>query len=242
MVRSGRTLTAYVHRDASPGNVGLQTLRFAAAHLPLIDVVAEQFFALTAVDPRKHPTPEQLAQLKSHLSGLPSPRPQGGIRAMEFETAALAALRITTPDASGRDDVEELRTWNDLGDLAHGDLGVFLQAGFLPVLSNEPVSEGTLPPDLEWGYLINVDSREVEAYCLLAYAGMSPGTWRISFDDLAPLDPTELTALTNDIQELEDGDNPDRELAEMNAMRAALEEAREEARQEREEKERRGQG
>jgi hypothetical protein len=82
-------------------------------------------------------------------------------------------------------------------------------------------------------------SREVEAYKMLFYAGMEPYTWRISFDDLALLDPAELVSLPDTIKsELDKDDDPDRKLGEMKMLRAVLDEAREEMRQEREDKER----
>jgi hypothetical protein len=50
MVHNGRTLIAYVPYDSYPGYLGIQTLLFARANIGWIDLVAEQFFTLTAVD------------------------------------------------------------------------------------------------------------------------------------------------------------------------------------------------
>lgn len=232
MTHNSRMLTTYVHRDASPGNVGLQTLVFAKAHLDVIEAVAKQFFALTTVDRNEPPTPEQLAQLKERLKGMPAPTPQGGINAIEREAAILSALGFGTPDFSRG--VEDLQRWPDLSDLAHGDLSVFLHAGFLPVLYKGHPTTVMPQLDLEWGYVINLDRGEVEAHHMRPFTGMEPGTWRISFGDLSLYETTELPDLVDDIQELKDGDDPDRELAELNMIQSILAESREEKRRERE--------
>lgn len=192
MVRNGRTLTTYVHYDASPGNLGMKTILFTRANLNWIDLVAEQFFALTVVAPDKTATPEQLAQLRERLGGLSLTQAQGTLDEMALERLVIARL---DPDALSNPAFTELNTWPDVQDLAHGDLGVFLKAGFLPVLFDGPVTDEAGSVDAEWGYLINLDSREVDVYSVATAAST-----HIPFDDLALFYPEELLQLPSTIE------------------------------------------
>jgi hypothetical protein len=197
MVRNGRTLTTYVHYDAMPANLGLKTILFTRANLNWIDIVGEQFFALTAVDPDKTPTPGQLAQLRERLRGLSLTQAQGTFDQSAFDEIALERQVIARvdPDALDNPAFTELNTWPDLQDLAHGDLGVFLKVGFLPVLFDGPLTDEIGSVDSEWGYLINLDSREVDIYSVATDANT-----RIPFDDLALFFPEELLQLPGTIE------------------------------------------
>ena len=215
MVSNGRTRITNVPFDANPSELGMWTVLFARSNACWISLLAEQFFALTAVDRDASPTPEQLAQLKQRLKGVSSPALLGP---SEFKNGA---------------------TWSELETYALGDLGIFLQAGFLPVLSDKPVTRSTLPEDVAWGYLIDRDSREVVAYRMRSYAGMEPYAIKIPLEDLSKLAPMELFDLPYEVRsELDDDDGPDRQVANAHMLRAVLDEERVEIRREREERER----
>lgn len=204
MVRNGRALTVYVHYDAMPANLGMKTILFTRVNLNWIDIVGEQFFALTVVDPDKTPTPEQLAQLRERVRGLSLTQAQGTFDQSAVDEMALERLVIAAvdPDGTNNTSFAEVNTWPDLQDLAHGDLGVFLRTGFLPPLFDGPVTDEMGSVDAEWGYLINLDSRSVEVYSLATDAST-----HIPFDELALFFPEELLQLPGTIErELEEED------------------------------------
>lgn len=199
MVRNGRTLTTYVHYDAMPGHLGMKTILFARANLNWIDLVAEQFFELTTVAPDVDPNAEQLAQLKENLGGLSLTQAQGVLDEMALERLVIARV---DPNAPSNPAFTEMNTWTDLQDLAHGDLGVFLKAGFLPVLFDGPGVDEAGSVDAEWGYLINLDSRGVDVYSVATDTSA-----HIPFDDLALFYAEELLQLPGTIEsELEEED------------------------------------
>jgi hypothetical protein len=175
----------------------MKTILFARANLNWIDLVAEQFFALTAVDPDKKPTPKQLSELKERIRGLSLTQAQSSFDQSAVDEMALERMVIARldPDALSNPAFTEVNTWPDLQDLAHGDLGVFLKAGFLPVLFDGPVTDDAGSVDAEWGYLINLDSREIDIYSVATAAKT-----HIPFDDLALFFPEELLQIPSTIE------------------------------------------
>jgi hypothetical protein len=75
-----------------------------------------------------------------------------------------------------------------------GAIGAYLRAGRVPVLFDVPLQDAlaTLPPDLEWGYLINVDTGQFEAHRMPGNSGVPVETFAI---DLEQLDIDELELL-----------------------------------------------
>jgi hypothetical protein len=74
-----------------------------------------------------------------------------------------------------------------------GAIGEYLRAGRVPVLFDVPLQEAlaTLAPDLEWGYLINVDTGQFEAHRMPGNSGVPVETFAIDIDQIV-IDDLEL--------------------------------------------------
>lgn len=102
----------------------------------------------------------------------------------------------------------EARTAEQMAELegaVGGDLGACLNAGVLPVLFDVPVSDvDENNVDVEWGYLINVDTRAIEIYKMF---DDSSQPLSLAFDDLDSAPPRILIQFLSLLQEeLDDGE------------------------------------
>jgi len=112
-----------------------------------------------------------------------------GVQTAAFAAANLAQIDVVADEflaleRGGQD--EDVNVDVD----REGELDAYFEAGRVPVLFEVPLEDAvaTLPTDLEWGYLINVDTHQFEAHKLPGRSGLPVATFTIPLDELSAAD------------------------------------------------------